>query len=101
MIVTFIERNGTRKAIAAREGATLMEVAVAHGVDGIDAECGGACSCATCHVQIAPEWAAQVGPPSDEEDELLELADNRQPASRLACQIRLDDALNGLEVRIP
>lgn len=99
--ITFIERDGTRRRISARGGSTLMEAAVAQGIEGIEAECGGACSCATCHVHVAPDWWAVVGPPSPNENELLELAEDRTERSRLSCQISLTDALDGLEVAIP
>lgn len=99
--ISFVERDGTRRNVKARGGMSLMEVAIANGIDGIEAECGGACSCATCHVHVPPEWFALVGPPSENENELLDLAEDRTPLSRLSCQISVADALDGLEVIIP
>lgn len=99
--IHFTGRDGTARAIAARGGATLMEVAVANGIDGIDADCGGACSCATCHVIVGAEWTEVVGPPSAQESELLELAEARCDASRLSCQVKLNERMDGLSVTVP
>ncbi|BEU99139.1 2Fe-2S iron-sulfur cluster-binding protein [Novosphingobium olei] len=98
--VDFVTSDGTRERLYGREGYTLMEVAVRAGIPGIRAECGGACACATCHVSVAPEWAERVGPPHLAEDMLLDSLD-RTPTSRLACQVKLKAALNGLEVSVP
>ena len=83
-----------------RAGHSLMEAAVNQGIPGIRAECGGSCACATCHVIVDPMWQATVGPPHPAEDHLLELLE-RQDGSRLACQIKLREALAGLVVRVP
>jgi len=99
--IRFIERGGAVREIAARGGATLMEVAVANGIEGIDADCGGACSCATCHVIVASAWTAIVGLPSAQENELLELAEARTDASRLSCQVKLNERMDGLSVTVP
>ena len=78
-----------------------MEVAVKHGVDGIVAECGGACSCATCHVYVDAAFEGAVGGPGDLEDDMLDgAASERLPNSRLSCQIKMRDEFNGLTVRI-
>jgi 2Fe-2S ferredoxin len=99
--VTFIESSGNEKKVEAGEGSTLMEAAVKNGVGGILAECGGACTCATCHVYVDEAWAARVGPASGDEEEMLTLAVDPQPNSRLSCQIALTAELDGLVVRVP
>ncbi len=82
------------------DGGTLMQAAVQNGVAGIDADCGGVCSCATCHVHVDPGWAARVGPPGAAEAALLELEDKANERSRLACQIKLRADLDGLVVNV-
>jgi ferredoxin, 2Fe-2S len=100
--IKLIDVNGVEHAIAdAAEGQSLMEVAKAHGVDGIMADCGGACSCATCHVFIDPEWWERVGEPDDIEFAMLDMvSDVSKPTSRLACQIKLSNALDGLSATV-
>jgi 2Fe-2S ferredoxin len=78
-----------------------MEGARRNGVPGIDADCGGGCSCATCHVYVCPAWQARVGSRTPIEDATIEFADNVQPNSRLSCQIEVTEELNGLIVRMP
>ena len=97
--IDFVQPDGTSERAFSREGYTLMEAAVRSGVPGILAECGGACACATCHVVVDPAWTEAVGPPNSMEEQLLELID-RQPASRLACQVKLKAPLNGLVVHV-
>ena len=87
-------------AVVGDSGDILMELARAEGIDGIDAECGGGCACATCHVHVDPAWMAKVGPPSDLEREMLEYDGEVSETSRLSCQIELNDALDGLRVRV-
>lgn len=100
--VQFTFRNGTTREISARGGMTLMEAAVQHGIAGIDAECGGACACATCHVILDNNWKNVIGGPNAEEDEMLDAtARPRTPASRLSCQIKLDERMDGLRVTVP
>lgn len=93
--------DGTPYYIEAAPGSTLMENAVRNSVPGIEAECGGACACATCHVYVDPQWRELVGPPNDIEREMLDFAYDLQDGSRLSCQIRLIEALDGLSVTIP
>jgi 2Fe-2S ferredoxin len=81
-----------------KERGTLMEAAVANDIEGIDAVCGGNCSCATCHVRIAPEWREAVGPPNEEERDLLDIQEGVDESSRLSCQIQLTSQLDGLVV---
>lgn len=80
---------------------TLMESAVKNMVPGIDADCGGACACATCHVYIEPDWLEATGDREEMEEDMLDFAFDVQETSRLSCQIRISDALDGLVVRIP
>lgn len=100
--VTFVENDGTVREITdAEEGHSLMEVAKANDVVGITADCGGGCSCATCHVYVDPEWRAQTGEPDDIEMDMLDMTgDIMQEGSRLSCQIKLTEALNGLKVKV-
>jgi 2Fe-2S ferredoxin len=98
--VTYIEPGGKQKVIQARTGATVMETAIDNDVAGIVAECGGACSCATCHVYVDPAWAAKLPPPEPQEDGMLDCVLDRQATSRLSCQIVLTDELDGLVVRV-
>lgn len=99
--VTFIEFNSSRHTVAAAPGQSLMRAAVAHSVPGIDAECGGACACATCHVYIADDWQALVGAAQGNEKEMLDFANEVGPGSRLACQITVCAEMDGLTVRLP
>lgn len=98
--VTFITRRGAHIEVEASVDRSLMEAAVAAGVDGIDADCGGGCSCATCHVHVDPEWRERVGPANDTEAGMLEFTEGVNEYSRLSCQIRITDALDGLVVRV-
>jgi 2Fe-2S ferredoxin len=99
--VTFIESDGTEHAVPAVDGVSLMSAALANGVPGIPADCGGACSCATCHVHVEASWLDRVGGPSALESAMLELAPELQENSRLSCQIVVTSDLDGLVVRIP
>lgn len=99
--VTFITPDRGALAVEASDGLSLMENARRANVRGIIAECGGACACATCHVHVAEDWLAQVGPPNDMEREMLDFAEDVRPNSRLSCQITMTAALDGLVVSIP
>ncbi|MHB0951940.1 MAG: 2Fe-2S iron-sulfur cluster-binding protein [Allorhizobium sp.] len=99
--LTFIAFDGTRFDINAAEGSTVMENAVRNSVPGIEAECGGACACATCHVYVDAAWTDAVGAPSPMEEDMLDFAVDVQPNSRLSCQIKVTAALDGLVVRVP
>lgn len=100
--ITFIAADGSRKDINARDGESVMSAAVSNGVRGIVGDCGGAMACATCHVVVAPDWAAQVGGRSANEEDMLDFAASEmQPTSRLSCQIRISPALDGLTLHIP
>ncbi len=102
IIATLIQPDGTAVRIAdAQQGETLMEAAKRAGVAGIVAECGGACSCATCHVFIDELWFSKVGDPDQVEEEMLDMVDHiRRPTSRLSCQVRLHDGLSGLVAEV-
>lgn len=95
-----ITREGQQLAVEAKSGHSVMETLRDGGVDEILALCGGCCSCATCHVQVDPAWINRVGPPGADEDDLLDTSDHRTATSRLACQIHVDDALDGLTVTV-
>jgi 2Fe-2S ferredoxin len=99
--ITYIDAEGTARTVEAEEGSTVMENAVRNGIPGIEAECGGACACATCHVYVAEEWVEAVGEPQPMEEDMLDFAFDVREASRLSCQIKVTDALDGLVVRVP
>lgn len=98
--VTYIQPDGISKVVDVRAGTTAMEAAVDNDVAGIVAECGGACSCATCHVYVDPAWAAKLPPPDAQENGMLECVLDRQGTSRLSCQIVLTPGLDGLVLRV-
>ncbi len=99
--VIFISHDGTRREVQAESGLSLMRAAVDNGVPGIDADCGGMCACATCHVFVEPAWGARLAPPTAQEEEMLNFTAERRETSRLACQIPVVDALDGLTVTLP
>jgi 2Fe-2S ferredoxin len=99
--VVFVDAVGVRRSVTARDGDTLMEAAIEHEVPSIVGFCGGMCACATCHCYVAGDWAAKLPPPDDNERDTLRRALDVKPASRLACQIRLSAALDGLTVELP
>jgi 2Fe-2S ferredoxin len=100
--VTFVEIDGPPNTIDAPVGDSVMASAVRNGVSGIVGECGGNCSCATCHVYVDEEFMGLVGPPGDLEDDMLDLGvSERRPTSRLSCQIEVTEALDGLTVETP
>lgn len=99
--ITFIGADGSRYEVTAGNGSTVMENAIRNNVPGIEAECGGACACATCHVYVADEWRAATGEPEPMEEDMLDFAYDVRPNSRLSCQIRVTDALDGLVVTVP
>jgi 2Fe-2S ferredoxin len=100
--VTYIAFDGGERTVDVAEGLSAMEAAVQNGVAGIDGDCGGATACGTCHVYVDPAWTARTGGPASEtEKDMLEFADNRQPNSRLSCQIKVTSDLDGLVLRTP
>jgi len=102
MKVVFVSSVGERREVEAAGGLSLVEVAIANDIEEIEAECGGACSCATCHVLVAAEWVDKLPPARMTENEMLDILDDkRQPNSRLGCQIITSDDLDGLVVHTP
>jgi 2Fe-2S ferredoxin len=99
--ITFIDAAGTARPVEGEVGSTVMETAIKNGVPGIEAECGGACACSTCHVYIDDAWRDRVGAPSPMEEDMLDFAFEVQPNSRLSCQIKVSEELDGLTVRTP
>ena len=99
--IVFIEHNGTTHEVEAEAGSTVMETAIRNMVPGIEAECGGALACATCHVYVDQEWGEKTGAASEMEEDMLDFAYEVQPNSRLSCQIKVTDELDGLTVRVP
>ena len=99
--VIFIDYQGEEREVDATNGDSLMEAATNNDIPGIDADCGGACACATCHVYIDQGWTAVVGSPADLEAEMLEVAEDVKDNSRLACQVKVSDEMDGLRVITP
>jgi 2Fe-2S ferredoxin len=99
--ITYIEHDGKAHIIEVKPGQSVMEGAVKNNIPGIDADCGGACACATCHVYVDDAWADKTGKSSVMEESMLDFANDLQPTSRLSCQIIVSDALDGLIVRMP
>lgn len=99
--ITLIEYSGASHTIEAEVGKSLMQNALDHAVPGIDADCGGACACGTCHVYVEGDWLPATGEADAMEDAMLGMRPDRAAASRLSCQIAVSDALDGLVVRLP
>lgn len=99
--ITFIQHNGTEQTVDGLPGMSVMETAIKHLVPGIDADCGGACACATCHVYVDPDWLAKTGEAGSMEQSMLDFANDVETNSRLSCQIKVSDALDGMIVRLP
>jgi ferredoxin, 2Fe-2S len=99
--ITYIDASGHERTVEGKNGMTVMETAIKHNVPGIDADCGGACACATCHVYVREDFLPKVGGPSAMEQSMLDFAENVKPNSRLSCQIKIRDDLDGLTVTTP
>jgi 2Fe-2S ferredoxin len=99
--ITYIEHDGTEHVVEVKNGMSVMEGAIKNNVPGIDADCGGACACATCHVYVDAAFEPLTGEKSAMEESMLDFAENVEPNSRLSCQIKVSDALDGLVVRMP
>ena len=99
--VTFIDKDGTRREVDAKPGVTIMEAAIQNMVPGIDADCGGACACATCHVYVDKDWLLKLKARDEMEESMLDFAEEVQDNSRLSCQIQMTDELDGIVVSTP
>jgi ferredoxin, 2Fe-2S len=99
--ITFIQNNGMEIETKGVTGMTVMETAVKNNVAGIDADCGGACACATCHVYVAAEWVDKLPARNPMEADMLDFAFDVRDNSRLSCQIKVSDAIDGLRVSVP
>lgn len=99
--IKLIAHDGTEFNIVAENGTTLMENAIKNNVPGIEAECGGACACATCHLYIADEWVDKIPKPESMEEDMLDFAYDVRSQSRLSCQIKISDELDGLVATVP
>jgi len=99
--ITFIDQSGTKREVEAKPGQSIMEVAVANMVPGIDADCGGACACATCHVYVDDAWAGKLKTKDDMEESMLDFAEDVREHSRLSCQILVTEDIDGIVVTTP
>ncbi len=99
--ITFIDSKGTARDVDANVGSSIMETAVQNMIPEIDADCGGACACATCHVYVADEWISKLKPKDDMEDSMLDFAEDVKDSSRLSCQILITKELDGIVVTTP
>ncbi len=99
--VIFVDHEGNKREIEAKPGTTIMEAAVQNLVPGIDADCGGACACATCHVYVDEAWFGKLKERDDMEDSMLDFAEDVRDTSRLSCQIQMTDELDGIVVTTP
>jgi len=99
--VTFLRADGVRSTVEVAAGDTVMDGALDNGIPGIIGQCGGGCTCSTCHCYVEPPWQDLLPPAEEDELALLEYAIDRRPGSRLACQIRVTEALDGLLVELP
>lgn len=99
--INFVDASGTLRTVEADNGSTVMEAAIRNNIPGIEAECGGACACATCHVYVAEDWREKVGPPTPMEEDMLDFGYDVRPNSRLSCQIKVSPELDGLTVTTP
>ena len=99
--ITYIDFEGTARTVEGKVGDSVMETATTNDLPGIDADCGGACACATCHVYVDDAWAALVGKPEELEAEMLDVADEVRETSRLSCQVKITEEMDGLVVHTP
>ncbi|WP_428392018.1 ferredoxin family 2Fe-2S iron-sulfur cluster binding protein [Lichenicoccus sp.] len=98
--MSFFERDGSVREVEAPLGLSVLEIAHRHGVD-LEGACEGSLACATCHVVVDPAWAEKLQPPTEDEEDMLDLAFALEKTSRLGCQIVMTEALDGLVVRLP
>ena len=100
-LIKFIQHDGAEQEVHVAPGTSVMHAAIDNGVSGILADCGGACSCATCHCYVDESWQEKTGEADEVEQQMLEFVMDYQPTSRLSCQIMVGDELDGLVVRLP
>lgn len=99
--ITFIQPDGESQTVEAENGLTIMEAAKLNDIAGIEAECGGTCACATCHVYVNEAWRDRISKANDMEENMLDFAFDVRKGSRLSCQIKISDAIDGLVVCVP
>lgn len=99
--ITYIEPDGSERIVDVKAGLSIMEGAINNGVNGIEADCGGVCACATCHIYLDAGWIEAAGPRTDIEEAMLDLANEVRENSRLSCQVKVTDAMDGLILSIP
>jgi 2Fe-2S ferredoxin len=99
--ITFIDAAGQSRTVEAEDGSTVMETALKNAIPGIEAECGGACACATCHVYVDDSWLERLGKAEQMEEDMLDFAFDVRPTSRLSCQIKVRPEIDGLTVHTP
>lgn len=99
--ILFIDHEGNEHNADIDEGNTLMQIALDNGVPGIDADCGGSCACGTCHVIVDKAWVKNLADSSDDEQQMLEMAPEKEESSRLSCQITITEEMDGMVVRLP
>ena len=99
--INFTDHTGTTRSVDVDAGATVMEAAIRNAIPGIEAECGGACACATCHVYVDEAWREKVCSPTPMEEDMLDFGYDVRPNSRLSCQIKVTDDLEGLTLTTP
>ena len=99
--ITFIDFQGTERTVDGKVGDSVMEIATSNDIPGIDADCGGACACATCHVYISEDWLSLTGKPEDLESEMLDVAEDVKDNSRLSCQLNVTQEMDGMVVITP
>lgn len=99
--INFVDSDGTNREVETKNGTSVMEAAVQNMIPGIDADCGGACACATCHVYVSNDWMDKLKAKDDMEDSMLDFAEDVQDNSRLSCQILMNDELDGITVTTP
>lgn len=99
--ITYVDATGQERTVEGKTGMSVMETAIKNDIPGIDADCGGACACATCHVYVDQEWLPKLEEQQAMEQSMLDFAENVQPNSRLSCQIKITEELDGLKVTTP
>lgn len=99
--ITFLSHDGESHTVDIVEGQSLMQIATNNAIPGIDGDCGGECACGTCHVIVDSDWVDRTGTQGEDEEEMLSLTPEREPTSRLSCQITVTEAMDGLTVTLP